>query len=656
MSGASPLIIPFSPGRPPTATMVRNRRQSLVLSRACDRCKQKKIKCDFGDSGCTSCRLSGRECSFEIPVRKRGPKLKPQRRSAPATQSLSPSVGHGSIYSARTEELSSLTPPASNNPSLDVIRTPTCWPRTISPETTFSSPPVIQSPEINRTPPLLPVTFSLYDELTAGLSQVNPSLTLDAIATQCFELYFNYIFPLIPILHKPTVKKGLDFFLAQSRQSVNRGATAFSNVVDQITSRPASWPEFNFTLITGLCAESASILPSSIFPGGRIIAEPFLQVSRKALQAIWEADLERPTADSVVIRYFHSNCLHAAGKPAISWQIFGEATRLAQIMELHDEASYEGLDPIEAEIRRRVFWILHTGDKSAAILNSRPITIHKYSFDKGINVRYPSGYGERQHELGATEDLSSTTDNTSLRPNIIEGFNANVRLWHAASDFLLELRRIRDETPALSDVPPPLLSNEQTSHIQNLYVTFITCLDHVPPPLQLDYLDDRATGEPPEKQSNAINNSSLWEAYMVQRLNLQVSFHCLRMVVIQKFEEYDISLPDVNPEQSHMVLLRKTEIARDMLRAIRGAPFWVLQVNGESCVEKIRLIGASLLEIIHKTENPAILSRARTDFGLLLDILARLDSKASDTLRNSTSWGVHNSRKSAAVPVSNIII
>lgn len=51
---------------------------------------------------------------------------------------------------------------------------------------------------------------------------------------------------------------------------------------------------------------------------------------------------------------------------------------------------------------------------------------------------------------------------------------------------------------------------------------------------------------------------------------------------------------------------------------------WMLQV------EKIRLIGASLLAIIHRNQDSPLATRARSDFSVLLDILTRLDSKASD--------------------------
>ena len=59
---------------------------------------------------------------------------------------------------------------------------------------------------------------------------------------------------------------------------------------------------------------------------------------------------------------------------------------------MHEEASYEGLDPIECEIRRRTFWLLFGGksmtglfplaysqpsaaDKSMSILLGRPIAL-----------------------------------------------------------------------------------------------------------------------------------------------------------------------------------------------------------------------------------------------------------------------------------------
>jgi hypothetical protein len=99
----------------------------------------------------------------------------------------------------------------------------------------------------------------------------------------------------------------------------------------------------------------------------------------------------------------------------------------------------------------------------------------------------------------------------------------------------------------------------------------MTCLDDLPPYLQTDTF---VAGRPGE-------NTQL-KQYIIQCANLQVSQHCLRMVITQRFEDLEFFAPGI--EHTDMLLVRKTEIARDMLRVIREAPFWSLQVNGEPCV------------------------------------------------------------------------
>jgi hypothetical protein len=325
-------------------------------------------------------------------------------------------------------------------------------------------------------------------------------------------------------------------------------------------------------LITALCAEAAFLLPKDIFPEGEGVADVFLQASRTCLNDYLEADLEHPNASSVTIRYFHSNCLHASGKPKFSWHIFGEATRLAQVMRLHDETSYEGLYPIEAEMRRRVFWIVYMGDKSAAILNNRPITMHKYCFETGITTAYPTGIDEDTDQV--LSPSSNVADDGAK--NIITGFNANIRLFQAASDLLLALRLIQDQSNVLDrDIGQagPVkthLTTEERESIDPLYVRFITCLDGLPPFLQ-SYAFASITGK----------ETTQSKQFLIQCANLQVSLHCLRMVITQKFEDLSYFAPGA--EQAD---LRKTEIVRDMLRVIHEVPFWALQVNGEPYVSQ----------------------------------------------------------------------
>lgn len=72
--------------------------------------------------------------------------------------------------------------------------------------------------------------------------------------------------------------------------------------------------------------------------------------------------------------------------------------------------------------------------------------------------------------------------------------------------------------------------------------------------------------------------------FWIQRINLQVTFQSLSLIVLQRFLDLKL-LPLLGlSSEPVMIALKKTEIAREMLLAIQTAPFEFLQINGESCV------------------------------------------------------------------------
>ncbi|KAM0215399.1 hypothetical protein ACHAQI_003189 [Fusarium lateritium] len=566
---------PTSPQSPGTNTPT----QKGPASRACDRCRRRKARCDFADSGtrCTSCRESGTQCTFDLPIARRGPKSRTRKSQSQAEASSTAELAAPASASSSARWDSN---------AVDLGLSPPLMVRSVSGDAT------VQQRWQNLSRTLAFITNDLHQ-----------------FVTRCFDLFFEYLYPLTPLVHEPSLRDSLSYFTQFPISDSFSGAGILE-----------LWPETTFTLITAVCAEAAFLLPKDLFPEGQSVADIFLNASRTCLNQYLEAELENPNANSITIRYFHSNCLHAAGKPKYSWHIFGEATRLAQVMQLNLETSLEGLQPVEAELRRRAFWIVYMGDKSAAILNNRPITIHKFSFESGITTAYPSGI---EDEAPVLSPGNLVTNSEVVRITCIEGFNANLRLWQNASDLLLELRLIQDRAQQDLGVRSlqPLISAQEKDHLDALYVRFITCLDDLPPYLQSYTFAALADG-----------SRETTKQFLIQCANLQVSIHCLRMVITQKLE----NLPYYKSEIGHSDL-RKTEIARDMLRVIQEAPFWSLQVNGEPYVEKIRLTGASLLEIIHRNGSSPIAARARSDFAVLLDLLTRLDSKASDALRNTSA-------------------
>ncbi|KAF1964027.1 hypothetical protein BU23DRAFT_83631 [Bimuria novae-zelandiae CBS 107.79] len=446
--------------------------------------------------------------------------------------------------------------------------------------------PIAASPLSPFLPPIRHTAVSLPHHLTvlerfallaSDIAQVCPfSTSLDAVVRECTDLFFQYIAPISMSVHEPSV-----------RNTVNQALG---------TAPPGASPTLSaFSLLTAVCAKVCFFVPSNLFPIGSSLAETFLEASRSSFSSHADADLEDPCADSITIRLLHSNCLHTSAQTAVSWHVFGEAVRLVQRMHLHDEETYTPLSPIEAGMRRNAFWQVYIGDKSLAVLRSMPVSIHSYSFDESITTAYP------------------LSDRDELNP----GFNAGIQLWQYAADLLLRLRVIKSHQEPDVDAPHPSLTPADRAVLSQLYVRFATCLDDLSPQLL-----------PESASSSGTSVISTHDRFAVQVADLHVTYHCLKMYLVRKLEE--VSFFFWIGESHDMLVLRKTEIGRDMVRLLQVIPFWSLQINGEPCAEKIRLVATDLLAIL---QDPSPLAtRARRDFAVLLDILSQLDSKASNAL------------------------
>lgn len=79
--------------------------------------------------------------------------------------------------------------------------------------------------------------------------------------------------------------------------------------------------------------------------------------------------------------------------------------------------------------------------------------------------------------------------------------------------------------------------------------------------------------------------SSTW-SFWLQRAHLLVTFHCLRLVFLQKYAELGISSLLVHADSPVILASRKMEIAHEFLNVLRGVPFECLRANGESCVRQ----------------------------------------------------------------------
>jgi hypothetical protein len=72
--------------------------------------------------------------------------------------------------------------------------------------------------------------------------------------------------------------------------------------------------------------------------------------------------------------------------------------------------------------------------------------------------------------------------------------------------------------------------------------------------------------------------------FSAQRANLQVTYHCLKLIILDAFSGLGLSPLLGIMDDALMIMLRKIETAQDMINFLQEVPFESLQANGEPCV------------------------------------------------------------------------
>lgn len=474
------------------------------------------------------------------------------------------------------------------------------------------------------------------------MDQLALGKTMPSLARDCVDHFFECLYPLMPIVYRPKIELGLCLL----QPGIER------REIDLEV----------FTLTVALCAITAAIVPSTIFSQGSLVAEKFYRISKRSLELYRHT--ERPTSSSIAIRYFQSGYTHSVGQPRTTWDELESAIELTQIMRLHEESSYTAMDFVESQLCRRLFWVLFTGDKSAAILGKHPITLGRDLLESGITVRYS--------ESLEGEDPSISLDSGESFPRLITGFNLNQDLWRAAYQVLLKIESLRGRDGGDKDAenhPRQKPTTAEVSQLSDLYIAFETSLGSAPTCLRANHTLSHSPASFFFGQEREI--SPLPRAFALQRVNLQVSYQCLRLVIVQAISSsitpyynvsqiwgpfspltymspgaasssdqtsptlartFDIPEEPILVSESSTLLLQKVRIAEEMLHILHTSSLENLRLNGESCVEKIRLVGAAMLEIVDHHRDSLVASMASRFKELYPHILAHLRSKASDSL------------------------
>ncbi|KAI4716340.1 hypothetical protein E4T48_07486 [Aureobasidium sp. EXF-10727] len=352
------------------------------LKRACDCCRKRKVRCD-GESPCGPCRKATIRCAYLQAPKKKGPKglrsarvlhaLRKINQSATLAPDnpLSPVVlqdGLSQWYGS-----SSSSPIAMSNHSAIDSALPTSTPA--EPITTgygYYGPPEPLSHGVRPHMDLraLPINQSMNQHWPAQPSHpqhyyapsVEPQPALPRIPNQRFlpyvQLFFEHLYFIMPVVDEQIY---LDPYMYSSTNYM---------------------PPETYAFLCALCAATIVQLDAAIqvpemepLPGRPTsAADMFLE---ECLKVRREFDyIANATTVTVMTSFFIFAYYGNKESSEKAWHYLQESISFIENLEMDDENSMLKLEPLEAQWRRRLYWLLFITERAYSIQRRKNCRLH----------------------------------------------------------------------------------------------------------------------------------------------------------------------------------------------------------------------------------------------------------------------------------------
>ncbi|TKY88044.1 hypothetical protein EX895_003140 [Sporisorium graminicola] len=255
-----------------------------------------------------------------------------------------------------------------------------------------------------------------------SLDDIAPRQTFLAIVS----LYFHYLWPLLPIVDRPTFSHDL----LNRRDERDQAFFAF---VLSLTS---------YTLIQ---------CPRTVIPAPWTVYRRLHRICHLTSRRMQPRVYDPPQLLHVNTLYCDHIYLGTVGKTNASNAVLAEAVRVAYTLGLHDERKNDarrGVAPysldaasfanyraptanaVENELRRRMFWVLHGSSTTIAMLKDEPALIH--AIDACVDL-----------PMAVDEEALTNPGHVQRSPSVLCGFLTVTRLHQAMLELLESYRRDR---------------------------------------------------------------------------------------------------------------------------------------------------------------------------------------------------------------------
>ncbi|KAH6874088.1 fungal-specific transcription factor domain-containing protein [Thelonectria olida] len=374
-------------------TNASNRRKAAKVSRACDHCKSKKLKCT-GTIPCKSCSIKGIACEFNAQYRRGRPPTPPRAvLSTEVPQRSRDSFSGNSdqivLRSGAIHRSSGLGPASRTSPGFETaeiegqIVGPTsnltfihrAWKR-LALQNRDTGPNVLTGSENSQ--PLMSAGDKPF--MNAPGQEFMP---MDREASiDLFKFYFDNCAVTYRILHQQTCERWLEFVL----ENVERNAPVHADlghakaaVVVGILAI-AGLRQHKFSTPLAMDAESSFALRQS---------EQHFTTSLN----LTAGEIGLPQVESAQARVLQVLYLLQTSRMNQAWYVFGNTIPLISALGLHRKATRHRVggsrsptvDYISSQCCKRTFWVVYTIDKYLAVVFGRPRFYH----DDDVDQDYP---------------------------------------------------------------------------------------------------------------------------------------------------------------------------------------------------------------------------------------------------------------------------
>ncbi|ORX36247.1 hypothetical protein BD324DRAFT_651487 [Kockovaella imperatae] len=599
-------------------------------------CRLRKIKCDkprirddpppeSPAEPCGSCKEQKTPCTFNHVPQKPGPQPGSRKRKS---EVMSP-AGNGTPAIRFTPPSSHTTPKALDLPPMidPTSLVPITTPRSLLGDRTRlgilpsnGAGPSVNNRDIHRR---TASSESTDTELRDSTNPLEKHISR-ADLTQILDIYFEYIFCLVPFPHPPSFLSDL-----YNRREERPGEEEWTMMVLAMVP---------FTLVQ---------VPHQMFPHSLDEIRRLVVVCRDEVKRY----LSRGYVSSGVNRNFILYCAglveHNLGHNGSARELHGSNVSLVLQRELDREITYSRFSPYEKELQSRMWWLIYCADRSSATCEASKMMIDE---DMCSGVQLPSDN---------PDILEDPIAFLSEQPSVLTGFRYISRAWRIAGQLIS--RRAKD----LRNVPQGRDIHVRLAEVDELLEQLDGLMEGCPSFLRLELATEDSLS--PLEAFLTLNNglNSLAEdgpgngapvpqpkrQYIIQQANIYITQQCVRMMGLQyreqlqglRFAERERS----GPFMASLQAKRQREIAmyRDeqftvlsyLLRILNSLPHELIAVNSLPGVTKIRYVAASLLaeleaSPVNSDHDDGAHQRAVDYLGQYLTILAKIEALFSLTV------------------------